>query len=96
MNIHLKPYSGVVLALTLSAVAVFESSIPVNAGPIGRSALRGAIAGAVIGEISSGEPAKGAAIGAGVGAVVGAIKKNNQRDRIRHRAGRRPKVKHRR
>ncbi len=95
MNIHLKPYSGIALALTISTVAVFESSTPVNAGPIGKSALRGAVAGAVIGEISSGEPAKGAAIGAGVGAVAGAIKKNNRRDRIRHRGGRH-KVKHRR
>ena len=93
MKIRLKTYNSIALALTISAVAIFESSTSVNAGPIGKSALRGAIAGAVIGEISSGEPAKGAAIGAGVGAVAGAIKKNDRRDRIRHRGGRH-KVKH--
>lgn len=76
---------GIVLAIGVALT--FGIAAPAQAGPIGKSALRGAIVGAVVGEIAGGDAAKGAAIGAGVGAISGAIKKNDRRDKIRHRGG---------
>jgi outer membrane lipoprotein SlyB len=90
---HSRKVTSALIATAVSATLALP--VPSMAGPVGKSAVRGAIAGAVIAGIASEDPAKGAAIGAGVGAVAGAIKKNNRRDKVRHRAGK-GKRKHRR